>query len=207
MVGSKIGMSDLKDRYPREAEIKTGKVTLTILDDPTSEALATFSQGLNEEDLLFLSRDLREPKVLEAWKRDMERGNIFSVMASQDGKVLGTTAVLLDKQSWSAHVGELRILVLPEARNTGLGRILIQESFLMGLGLRLEKLTARMMLDQEGAINVFEEMGFKKEAMLLDHVKDSQGKKHDLLMLSHDVMSFDSLRQAYGIDEEAFAAG
>ena len=200
-------MSDLKDRYPRSMDIKSGTVELSVLDDPTSEDLKAFTQGLNDEDLLFLSRDLREPKVLDAWKRDIANGNIFSVKATLDGKVLGTTAVLLDKQSWSAHVGELRILVLPEARDTGLGRILIQESFLMGLDLELEKLTVRMMLDQEGAINVFEEMGFKKEAMLLDHVKDSQGKKHDLLMMSHDVMSFDSLRQAYGIDEDAFAAG
>lgn len=198
-------MSDLQDRYPREAEIKSGKVELSLLTDPTSEALNSFTEALTDEDLLFLSRDLREPKVLEAWKRDIDVGNIFSVQASQDGKVLGTTAVLLDKQSWSAHVGELRIVVVPEARDTGLGRILIQESFLMGLDLRLEKLTARMMLDQEGAINVFEEMGFKKEAMLIDHVKDSNGKKHDLLMMSHDVMSFDRLRQAYGIDESTFA--
>ncbi len=77
----------------------------------------------------------------------------------------------------------------------------------MGLDLRLEKLTARMMLDQAGAINVFEEMGFKKEAMLIDHVKDSEGKKHDLLMMSHDVMSFDRLRQAYGIDQDLWAEG
>ncbi len=198
-------MTDLQDRYPRQAEIKTGKVELTLLTDPTSDELQTFARSLGDEDLLFLSRDLREQKVLEAWKRDIESGNIFSVQASQDGKILGTTAVLLDKQSWSAHVGELRIVVVPEARDTGLGRLLIQESFLMGLDLRLEKLTARMMLDQEGAINVFEEMGFKKEAMLIDHVKDSNGKKHDLLMMSHDVMSFDRLRQAYGIDESTFS--
>ena len=196
-------MTELK-RYPREAEIKTGKVELSLLTDPTSEELNSFTAALGDEDLLFLSRDLREPKVLEAWKKDINNGNILSVKATQDNKILGTTAVLLDKQSWSSHVGELRIVVVPEARETGLGRLLIQESFLMGLELGLEKLTARMMLDQDGAINVFEEMGFKKEAMLMDHVKDSNGKKHDLLMMSHDVMSFDSLRQAYGIDEETF---
>jgi GNAT superfamily N-acetyltransferase len=200
-------MSELAKRYPHEAEIKTGKVALSLLTDPTEEDLQTFASGLSDQDLLFLSRDLREPKVLDAWKRDIAAGNIFSVKATQDGKILGTTAVLLDKQSWSAHVGELRIVVLPEARDTGLGRILIQESFLMGLDLGLEKLTARMMLDQAGAINVFEEMGFKKEAMLLDHVKDSEGRKHDLLMMSHDVMSFDSLRQAYGIDEHLWGDG
>lgn len=198
-------MSELAKRYPYEAEIKSGKVELSLLTDPTAAEMNDFAKGLSDQDLLFLNRDLREQKVLEAWKRDIEAGNILSVKASQDGKILGTTAVLLDKQSWSAHVGELRILVSPEARETGLGRILIQESFLMGLDLDLEKLTARMMLDQTGAINVFEEMGFKKEAMLLDHVKDSDGKKHDLLMMSHDVISFDSLRQAYGIDQEIWA--
>ena len=198
-------MTELKDRYPRTAEIKTGTVELAVLTDPTTAELTAFSEALTDEDLLFLSRDLRQPKVREAWKRDIEAGNIFSVKATMDGKVLGTTAVLLDKLSWSAHVGELRIVVTPEARETGLGRILIQESFLMGLDLGLEKLTARMMLDQEGAINVFEEMGFKKEAMLMDHVKESNGKKHDLLMMSHDVMSFASLRQAYGIDEDTFS--
>lgn len=199
-------MSELAKRYPHTAEIKTGTVELKPLTDPTAPELTAFAETLSDQDLLFLSRDLREPKVLEAWKRDIDAGNIFSVQATMDGKILGTTAVMLDKQSWSAHVGELRILVAPEARETGLGRILIQESFLMGLDLRLEKLTARMMLDQAGAINVFEEMGFKKEAMLLDHVKDSDGKKHDLLMMSHDVMSFDRLRQAYGIEEALWAA-
>ncbi len=200
-------MSELAKRYPHTAEIKTGTVELKQLTDPTAPELTAFAETLSDQDLLFLSRDLREPKVLEAWKRDIDAGNIFSVQAAMDGKILGTTAVMLDKQSWSAHVGELRILVAPEARETGLGRILIQESFLMGLDLRLEKLTVRMMLDQAGAINVFEEMGFKKEAMLLDHVKDSEGKKHDLLMMSHDVMSFDRLRQAYGIDQDLWAEG
>ena len=67
-------------------------------------------------------------------------------------------------------VGELRTLVTPDARDIGLGRTLIQESFLIGLELELEKLTVRMTLDQDKAINVFEKMGFKTEALLRDHV-------------------------------------
>ena len=106
-----------------------------------------------------------------------------------------------DRLSWSAHVGEMRILILPEARDTGLGREMIQESFLIGLSLGLEKLTVRMTLDQESAIAVFEEMGFKSEALFRNHVKDNLGDKHDLLIMSHDVEGFASQMQAYGMDE------
>lgn len=90
-------MSELAKRYPHEAAIKTGSVELTQLTDPTAEEVKAFAKALSDQDLLFLSRDLREPKVLEAWKRDIEAGNIFSVQATMDGKILGTTAVLLDK--------------------------------------------------------------------------------------------------------------
>ena len=69
------------------------------------------------------------------------------------------------------------------------------------LDLGLEKLTVRMTLDQDRAITVFEEMGFKSEALLKDHVKDRAGKNHDLLVLSHDVAGVQSKMQAYGMDE------
>ena len=58
-----------------------------------------------------------------------------------------------------------------------------------------------MTLDQDKAITVFEEMGFKTEALLRDHVKDRSGDKHDLLILSHDVAAVQSKMQAYGLDE------
>ena len=86
-------------------------------------------------------------------------------------------------------------------RLTPSGRELIQESFLIGLSLGLEKLTVRMTLEQEGAIAVFEEMGFKSEALFRDHVKDFKGKKHDLLIMAHDVQGFASQMQAYGMGE------
>jgi len=95
----------------------------------------------------------------------------------------------------------LRVLVGPDARDIGLGRKLIQEAFLIGLDRGLEKLTARMTLDQDAAIRVFEEMGFKKEAMLTDQVKDRDGTKHDLLIMSQDVDGFFRQMQAYGLDQ------
>lgn len=198
-------MKDLKKRYPRTIDCKGHEVELQIAASLETEELQTFTASLPERDLLFLSRDIREPKVLEAWSRSLASGDIITVAATDQtinkGRIIGTTAIVTDKHSWSAHVGELRILVHPEARDIGLGRELIQESFLIGLSLGLEKLTVRMLLDQEAAINVLEEMGFRSEALFRDHVKDPSGEKHDLLIMSHDVAGVSGMMQAYGIDE------
>ena len=194
-------MSGREDRYPKQVACQDEVIDLSLLTEIDVAEAATFAQQLFDRDLLSFNRDLREPKVIAAWNRAIKSGDIVSVVATRQGEILGTTAVLLDKHSWSAHVGELRILVKPEAREIGLGRVLIQESFLIGLDLGLEKLTVRMTLDQDRAIAVFEEMGFKTEALLRDHVKDDQDEKHDLLILSHDVTAVQSKLQAYGIDE------
>ena len=93
----------------------------------------------------------------------------------------------MEKLSWSSHVGELRILVASGARGMGLGRRLVEETFLLALESGLNKVTAQMTLDQKGAIAVFEELGFSGEALFKDHVRDSDGQFHDLLILSCDV--------------------
>ena len=194
-------MNELYERYPRQISLKDGDASLDLLVDPTAQEIMDFAAALPSADLLFLNRNIQVPKVLDAWRESIAEGDIVSIVAKRGSKVLGTTAVVQARLSWSAHVGEMRILILPEARDTGLGREMIQESFLIGLSLGLEKLTVRMTLDQESAIAVFEEMGFKSEALFRNHVKDNLGDKHDLLIMSHDVEGFASQMQAYGMDE------
>lgn len=201
MAWRKIGLSELDKRYPKTVDCQGTEFELVVLDKLDPKTVKAFTDKLPERDLLFLARDIREQKVVKAWSKSIIGGDIVTIAAMHGDELVGTTAIVLDKLSWSAHVGELRILVTPEARALGLGRTLIQESFLIGLDLKLEKLTVRMLLDQERAITVFEEMGFRTEAMFRDHVKDHEGKKHDLLIMSHDVAGVQSRMQAYGLDE------
>ena len=91
------------------------------------------------------------------------------------------------------------MLVAAPMRGNGLGRVLTQEAFALALGLGIEKIIAQMTVDQKGARAVFEGMGFRPEALLRDHVKDRDGRKYDLLILSHDVAKFQAQMEAYGI--------
>jgi hypothetical protein len=60
---------------------------------------------------------------------------------------------------------------------------------------------ARMTPDQRGAIALFEEMGFRGEAMLRDHVRDREGKVHDLAILSLDVARMEAQHGAFGLSD------
>jgi RimJ/RimL family protein N-acetyltransferase len=72
---------------------------------------------------------------------------------------------------------------------------------MIALNLGVEKMTAQMTTDQEGAIAVFEGMGFHTEALLRDQIKDREGRKHDLLIMANDVNAFLAQMEAYGVAE------
>ena len=194
-------MSDASPRYPRTIELAGAEIRLRLMT-PEDEALVLdFARSLPSHDLLFLSRDITQPKVLSAWVKEIEAGSIASLLAFGDDELLGCTAVVCDELSFSPHVGDLRVLLAPGLRQQGLGRALIQESFIMALARGLEKLTAHMTPDQQAAIAAFEGMGFKAEALLRDHVRDRSGTKHDIVILSHDVREFQAMLDTYGLNE------
>ena len=83
----------------------------------------------------------------------------------------------------------------------GHGRVLVQECFAQALELGLAKLCVQMTIDQRAAIAAFDGIGFRAEALFRNHVKDRDGKLHDLAVLSHDVSAVDSMLHVYGIDD------
>ena len=194
-------MSAATERWPRTLALPDGEITLERMTAAAEEEVLAFGRTLPRHDLLFLRRDITEPRVLAAWVKDLEAGTIHSLLARRDGALVGCTAVVVDRHSFSPHVGELRVLVSPDDRARGLGRALVQESFLLALDLGLEKLTARMTPDQTAAIAVFEDLGFRGEALLRDQVRDADGEKHDILVLGHDVLRFSAQHEAFGLPE------
>lgn len=107
MVGGTITVSELEGRYPRQIELGEETVTLSLLGADDGEDLLAFTAALPSHDLLFLSRDIRQPRVQQAWLRQIAAGEIISIAARSGERIVGTTAVVIDKLSFSAHVGEL----------------------------------------------------------------------------------------------------
>ncbi|SCX73889.1 GNAT family N-acetyltransferase [Variovorax sp. EL159] len=187
--------------YPRSVVTSEGNIVLRLMAADDAPAVLAFAQALPAHDLLFLPRDITQPKVMNAWVRAVERGDIDSLLAVRGDAVLACAAVIRDPHSWSSHVAELRVLAAPELRGSGMGHRLAREVCALAIERGAEKLVARMTVDQRSAIAVFQALGFRPEALLSKHVKDRQGVTHDLVVLSHDVARFEAQMRAYGMTE------
>ena len=189
---------------PRTLQLADGAdITLRLLRRVDIVEFLAFTQSLADHDLLFLRTDITDAGIIADWLDNVEAGRIVTIVAERAGRIFGYGSLHLSNTPWSQHVGELRVLINGELRGQGLGRALTDAIFAQALDRGIQKMVAQMTIDQKGAIATFEELGFRAEALLRDHVKDRNGEKHDLLVYSHDVHEFQSQMDAYGMSEAA----
>jgi RimJ/RimL family protein N-acetyltransferase len=185
--------------YPQTVQTDAGSFTLRPMTAEDADAVLAFARALPPHDLLFLPRDITQPKVVAAWIRAIEKGDTTTLLAWDGEAVIGCAAIFRDPHSWSPHIGELRVVTAAGQRGRGVGRAMIQACFAIMLQTGIEKIVAQMTIDQEGAIAVFESLGFRSEGLLREHVQDRDGKRHDIVILSHDVTKVLSSLNAYGL--------
>ncbi len=174
-------------------------ISIRMMTTSDGPGLRTFGQQLSDHDLLFLRRDITKQATIDTWVHNVAEGTMYTVLAENQTQILAYSSLYRNDFDWSRHVAELRVLVAPQARKLGLGRLLTREAFNVALTLGIEKIVARMTPDQTGARTVFEELGFRPEALLRNEVKDRSGKTHDILLMANDVATFLARGEAYGI--------
>lgn len=180
----------------------TDTLTLRRFEATDRDAMLTFADALPEHDLLFLGRDLKHPRVIEAWQAAIDEGWIDSLVAEDGGEIVGSCALVRDPLGWSPHVGEVRLLVASGQRGHGTGRQLLDAVIAIAAERKLAKLTAQMTTDQRGAIALFEGAGFRGEALLRDQVQDRAGNRHDIAILSLDIAREAAQRAAFGLGND-----
>jgi len=102
---------------------------------------------------------------------------------------------------WSAHVAEIRIVVDPAHRRTGIGLALARHAVLTAAGQGTRKLSVQVVAEQQPTIDMFASLGFSPEGLLKDHVRSASGELHDLLLLAHDVDELWDTMSAAGISD------
>jgi RimJ/RimL family protein N-acetyltransferase len=188
--------------YPRRLTLKGRKaVQVRPMAYEDADALHRFFTGIPEEDLLFLRRDVTDRDVIESWAEGVAADNTFTLLAERGGTVVGEASIHRSQVPWTAHVGEIRVVVDAEHRSLGLGTALVQAIFLEALRRGIEKIVAEMTPDQKGAINVFQKLGFRVEGLFRDHVRDRRGEKHDLVVMAHEVHDAGEQLAQWGITD------
>ncbi len=82
--------------YPRHVKTDAGDIEFRLMSRADEAAVLAFAQKLPTHDLLFLPRNISQPKVLSAWINEIERGAITSLLAVKDGTVVGCGTLVRD---------------------------------------------------------------------------------------------------------------
>ncbi|WP_336027631.1 GNAT family N-acetyltransferase [Geodermatophilus sp. FMUSA9-8] len=172
------------------------------LGEAHCDALLRFFRSLPEEDLTFIEEEVTDPDVVRSWASGGGSARRFVTVDGDDpgGDVAGYVAIRR-LTGWSSHVGEVRLVVSPTRRGSGLGRALARHALVTAVGDGLTKLVVEVVAEQGSALALFTGLGFTGEALLRDHVRDREGQLRDLMVLAHHVDETWSGMATVGLDE------
>jgi RimJ/RimL family protein N-acetyltransferase len=182
------GRASVQSEYPKFVTLSGGvQVRLRLMEPADKEMILAFARALPPDDLLFLRTDITQTGVLDEWARNVAIGVTVTLIAELDGALAGYASLHNDQARWTRRVGEIRLLLAPRFRGSGLGRRLAEEIFRIGQDRGIKKMAAMMTPDQTGAQAAFERLGFQVEALLQQWVVDRKGRPRDLLIMTHEL--------------------
>jgi len=158
----------------------TSNVRIDPLGPADEAAVAAQLRALPERDLLFVGFDVRDDDVIHRWANPNHDRDTAGVVARRDGNVLGFAVLQRDRAPWKRHVGSVLVVVAPQARGLGLGTLLVRRAIELASELGVEKIAARMLVEDRDTVRVFEKLGFRHEGLLIDHAKASDGTLYDI---------------------------
>ena len=174
--------------YPREAVLRdASRVLLRPTGDEDLPGLEGLFSALPPEENKFIRCDDMDPCRPVSGQGAVSPWKIFSLVALTEKGIVGVAVLHSGGFPWIAHLGNIRITVLPDWRRKGLGRILAGELFRIALHGGLEKVIAEVVEDQLDVSLFYNDLGFHTEAHLQGHFLDDRGLKHDILIMSNDL--------------------
>jgi len=176
--------------YPWTAPVAGQQVTFRLMTPADRETVLQFVKNLPEEDLFYLISDVRDPNGMSRWIEGIEDHTATTVLAEAEGKLLGYGVLRGGHLRWTRHLAEIRVMVAPDARGNGLGKLLAKEVFAVAHDVGMWRLIARLTSKQTAARYLFQHLGFHIEAVLADCVIDNEGRTQDMIFMSYDVSGF-----------------
>ena len=179
-------------------ELATSDVpAIAALTEATADAVWRFFERIPEGDRTFFKEPVLGIETVRGW---LGNADAVRALATRGEGVVGYVAVIRGV-GWSSHVGELRLVVDPSIRRTGLGHRLARHGLASAIEMGLSKVVVEVVSDQTSAIALFTGLGFMAEALLEDHVRAADGRLSDLIVLAHRIVDNWQLMTAVGLDQ------
>jgi L-phenylalanine/L-methionine N-acetyltransferase len=179
--------------------LKDGKkVVIRELHENDLDALMKFYAGLPPADRKYLRIDVTNKEIVKQRIKLIKSGRVFRLVALYKGKIIADGALELSGEDWQKHQGELRVIVARSYQKKGLGTIMVRELYFLAVKKKVELVVVRMMRPQKGAQRIFRKLGFREELLIPDFVKDQEGKKQDLIVMTVNLKElWEELEESY----------
>ena len=168
--------------------LKDGRevVIRPLAKDDIERSLAFF-RGLPEEDRAYLRVDVTKREMVERRAREIDLGRAKRLVAVANDEIVADGAVELAGKEWTAHVGEIRLIVSRPFQRQGLGMLMARELYTLAASHKVEEIVVRMARPQVAARNIFRKLGFREEFNVPGLVKDRSGASQDLILMRCDL--------------------
>ncbi|HOJ68168.1 MAG TPA: GNAT family N-acetyltransferase [Candidatus Hydrogenedentes bacterium] len=170
---------------PETRKFEGQEITFRMMTSADRQLLADFGSKLNREDLVFMRMDISRPEAVDEWCANVEQDRTKTIVAlDASGSLVGYASLHQNKLLWTRHLGEIRLFVLREYRDMGIGRVLA------GLVLSLARKNGAKIVEvnvpriQPEVQRVLQKLGFQPEALLTDWLMDPEGNTHDMIIMS-----------------------
>ncbi|MEK6661345.1 MAG: GNAT family N-acetyltransferase [candidate division NC10 bacterium] len=170
--------------YPKKVRLQSGtSVTIRPMVKEDADKLYAFFSRVPREDRLFLRDDVSIRDVIDSWTQELDYGKVLPLVAEVGGNIVGDATLHRRTFGWTSHVGKVRLVIDKDYRGKGLGTVLIEELIDIAKKAGLEQLVAELMSNQTGALSAFKGLGFEKEAVFFNYVKDQMGEERNLVVM------------------------
>ena len=181
-----------KRKFPWTKKFGSHSITFRLLtpddSDSIQKAVLKFANTLQPADLIFLRMDITQPQVVEEWVHNIRIGRTTTILAEEDDTVVGYANLHRSPLQWTRHMGEIRVLVGPKHRGSGIGECLFNELIHLAEDAGLERVVAHTPSNQPRVRSMLESMDFEPEALLTDWLMDRDNETHDLIIMSRSLV-------------------
>jgi RimJ/RimL family protein N-acetyltransferase len=174
------------------------RVIVRNLNIDDLDKLMRFYRSLHDEDRVYLKVDVTKRKVVRQRIELIETGRFYRIVALHGDDIIADGALELSIGEWGKNQGELRVIVAGEYQRKGLGMIMMRELYFYAFRKNIEKVVAKIMRPQVAAQNICRKLGFRREAVMHDYVRDQAGEPQDFVIMTVNINNlWDELEYFY----------
>jgi L-amino acid N-acyltransferase YncA len=174
--------------FPKTWDLEDGtSITVRPMEKQDRDKLALFFKRIPDEELRFLKDDVTDMRIIDEWVQNVNYDRVLPLVVDVDGRIVADASLHRRKEGWRRHLGGVRVVVDPAYRHKGLASRLIDELIAIARKEGLDSLYAEIPADDQAAVEVFQQRGFKQVARFERNILDRAGKYHDLAVFQLDL--------------------